>query len=107
MRDGLCTMRYSGGCVNCYNGEMMNISDKDKEASMRVFQSLQSMIMMSSMTHPECINNPSNMVAGVGMFIAWFCSEILQPVGDHKQWIDKYFESLKQSVFDAIDHQKD
>lgn len=23
MCDGLRTLRYSGGCVNCYNGEMM------------------------------------------------------------------------------------
>lgn len=106
MRDGLCAMRYSGGCVNCYNGEM-NMNEKDKESSMHVYQALQSMIMMSTMTNKQCIDNPSNMVAGVGMFIAWFCSEILQPVGDHKQWIDGYFESLKQSVFDAIDHKKD
>jgi hypothetical protein len=79
------------------------IEDKDKETVTRVFQSLQSMVSLGAMLHPQTAQKPELMVSGVGMFIVWFCSEILQPQGDHKKWIDGYFETLKKGVHDAID----
>ncbi len=79
------------------------IDDKDKETTTRVFQSLQSMVSLGAMLHPETVKKPQLMVSGVGMFIVWFCSEILKPEGDHKKWIDGYFDTLKKGVHDAID----